>query len=417
MRALVNKITRFKAGNRPGPSLSAHFWVILLLVSLVFGSGGCGGWGFLFGSKAGSRVVVRPASGDSDRLLRNAHYLKLTGRPDLALKELEEAYQQEPHNLKVANALAQGYDEVGEVERAQKIYQEALARGGDNPVLSNNLCFSYYRAGNFKQAEACFRQTLARNPHNLAARNNLGMLLCRLGRQEEARRLWQEVETEAVAQSKVNQVLAALGMEGAKNYAATPPPAPPAPVAERAITGGQPEPKPRVAARPPTPAKPGASEEPLPVKSAAVKTPPPDEPESKVARNGAGGNAPLKTAAVAQKPKPLRRPPLTGEDLATTAIKVCNGNGVPNLAHQTRERLDDEGFWVAAIANYRDFGMEQTTIYYRPRGEKVARALKEKMFRQAKLEPDPSLAGKVDIQVVLGHDLVERQETLAHLVK
>lgn len=153
------------------------------------------------------------------------------------------------------------------------------------------------------------------------------------------------------------------------------------------------------------------------MKSAAVKTPPPDEPESKMARNGGGGNAPLKTAAVAQEPKPLKRPPPTGEDLATTAIKVCNGNGVRNMARQTRERLDDEGYWVAAIGNHRDFGMEQTTIYYRPRGEKVAWALKEKLFRQAKVEPNPSLAGKVDIQVILGHDLVERQETLAHLVK
>lgn len=227
---MLNQTAKITAGGRWRPRLRGQLGVTLLLAGLVLGAGGCAGWGARYGSEAGPRVVVRPASGDSDRLLRNAHYLKLTDRADLALKELEEAYQQEPHNLKVVNALAQGYDEVGEVERAQKIYQEALARSGDNPVLSNNLCFSYYWAGNYKKAEACFRQTLARNPHNPAARNNLGMLLCRLGRQE--------VGTEAVAQSKVNQVLAALGMEGAKNYAATPPPAPPAPVAERAMTGG-----------------------------------------------------------------------------------------------------------------------------------------------------------------------------------
>jgi len=37
------------------------------------------------------------------------------------------------------------------------------------------------------------------------------------------------------------------------------------------------------------------------------------------------------------------------------------------------------------------------------------------MFRQAKVEPDPTLKGKVDIQVILGHDLMERRETLARL--
>jgi len=415
MKALFNNLAGGKTGKRARPYLTAPFWVTLLLAGLVLGSGGCAGGGFRYSSEANSRVAVRPVSGDSERLLRNAHYLKLTGRADLALKELEEAYQQEPHNLKVANALAQGYDELGEVDRAQKIYQEALARSGDNPILSNNLCYSYYRAGNFVQAEACFRQTLARNPHNLAARNNLGMLLCRQGRQEEARRLWQEVEPEAVAQSKLNQVLASLGMEGAKNYAATPPPAAPAPVAERAISGGQADPQAQLAARPPTPVKPVAVEDPLPVKPVAVQIPPPDEPDSQKAQIKSGANIPVRTAAVGQEPKPLKRPPPTGEDLATTAIKVCNGNGVPNLAHETRERLDDEGFTVVAIANYRDFGVEQTTIHYRPRGEKVAWALKEKMFRQAKVEPDPTLKGKVDIQVILGHDLVVRQEILARL--
>lgn len=413
---MLNQTAKITAGGRWRPRLRAQLGVTLLLAGLVLGAGGCAGGWFRFGSEAGSRVVVRPASGDSERLLRNAHYLKLTGRADLALKELEEAYQQEPHNLKVVNALAQGYDEVGEAERAQKIYQEALARGPDNPVLNNNLCFSYYRAGNFKQAEACFRQTLARNPHNVAARNNLGLLLCRQGRQEEARRLWQEVEPEAVAQSKVNQVLAALGMEGAKTYATTPPSASPRPMAEGPKLGGQPDPKAQVAARPPTPVKPVAVKDQLPAKSVAVKTPPPVEQKASTPRTGSEANTPLKKAAAAQKPKPLRRPPPTGIDLATTAIKVCNGNGVRNLAHRMRERLDDEGYWVAAIGNHRDFGMEQTTIYYRARGEKVAWALKEKFFRQAKVEPDPTLAGKVDIQVILGHDLVERQDTLVHLV-
>lgn len=76
------------------------------------------------------------------------------------------------------------------------------------------------------------------------------------------------------------------------------------------------------------------------------------------------GVIPLSRRRAAQKPKPLRRPPPTGEDLATTAIKVCNVNRVRNLAHQPRELLDDEGYWVSAIANYWHFGMEQTTIYY-----------------------------------------------------
>jgi Tfp pilus assembly protein PilF len=162
---------------------------------------------------------IRPASGDTARLLRNAHYFKLMGQPQLALKELEEAHAQDPDNLKVVDTLAHCYEELGQFDHAQKLYQEALSRHGANPALNNNLCFSYYLSGRWEQAEACYRQVLARDPGNSAARNNLGLLYCRTGKPEEARRLWQEAEGKAAAEKKVNQALAALGMSVPTAYA------------------------------------------------------------------------------------------------------------------------------------------------------------------------------------------------------
>ena len=59
----------------------------------------------------GLRSAVRPKfrgeAEEAPRLLRTAHYYKLMGRPEVALKELEEAHRLAPGNLKVANALAQ----------------------------------------------------------------------------------------------------------------------------------------------------------------------------------------------------------------------------------------------------------------------------------------------------------------------
>jgi len=96
----------------------------------------------------------RWAAGDTSRMLRNAQYFKLMGQPELGIKELEEAHRLDPGNLKVADALAQYYDELGMGARAQQIYLEALALAPDSPALQNNLCFSYYQAGNWSQAEA-----------------------------------------------------------------------------------------------------------------------------------------------------------------------------------------------------------------------------------------------------------------------
>ena len=167
---------------------------------------------------------------------RNAHYYKLMGQPELGLKELELAHQQNPDNLHIVNFLAQNYEELGKFEAARQLYQEALTRHGSHPVMANNLCFSYYLEGRWQEAETCFRQTLARDPQNVAARNNLGLLYCRLGRQDEARRLWQEAEGVAAADGKVSQALAALGMPDRAVYARRPEPAPPAAKATQAPT-------------------------------------------------------------------------------------------------------------------------------------------------------------------------------------
>ncbi len=204
--------------------------VLALAGTLSYGAVGCSapfsGSGRLEETPGSYVANVRPSSGDISRLLRNVHYYKLMGQPELGLKELELAHQENPDNLKMINALAQGYEELGKFEEARQLYQEALARQGPHPVLANNLGFSYYLEGRWQEAETCYRQSLARDPQNVTARNNLGLLYCRVGRQEEARRLWQEAEGVAAADAKVTQAQAALGMPDRAVYARRPEPAP-----------------------------------------------------------------------------------------------------------------------------------------------------------------------------------------------
>ncbi len=186
----------------------------------------------------------------------------------MALKELEGAYQENPRNLRVLDIMARTYEELGEFDRAQKLYQQALALDSSNEALNNNLCFSYYLTGRYDKAETCFREALAKNPQNLTVRNNLGLLLCRLGRSEEALRLWQETEGASAAQKKMQQVMVALGQGEQRHYAQSVQPAPaPAPLASGSAplpgvtpdrtppmdaVPGAPVPQPRTAAAAPT---------------------------------------------------------------------------------------------------------------------------------------------------------------------
>jgi Flp pilus assembly protein TadD len=417
-----------------------------LLLALVALGAGCSSlnFGFLNFSrlkfwkteKTYSDVEVRPASGDTARLLRNAHYLSLMGRRELALKELEEAFQREPQNLKVANALARGYEEVGEWERAQQIYREALSRNGENPALHNNLCYSYYQAGNFKKAEACFRQALERDPQNVAARNNLGLLLARTGRREEARRLWQEAEGEVAAEKRLKDVAAFLagggsGRSPAVSVAAAAKPSgkpPEMAAAPREVRGTTPVPAPSEAR--PQVVKAAQTTSPAPDRDKAVRPPAPEvaapavPPSGKsaapdaVAKAGPAsppaGSAPLKTAA-AQAPREKRARPLSVKELVETNIRLENGNGFPHLARDTRDFLSVEGFNVVSIANYVDFGVEDTVIYYRPEAAKLAKVLGEKFFQTANLKVNEELPEGIKVRVIMGHDLLLKEDLLAKL--
>jgi Tfp pilus assembly protein PilF len=405
---------------------------------------------------------VKPVPGDTARLLRNAHYLKLMGRPDMALKELEAARQQDPQNLRVLDTLAQAYEEMGEFTLAQKIYQAALALDDSNQALNNNLCFSYYLTGQWEKAESCFRQALRKNPQNIAARNNLGLLLCRQGRQEEALRLWRDAEGEIAARKKMQQVMVALGPGIPSNYAQHPQAPAPMPVASAPAPKPAPpaaqarEPQ-KLAAKPAPPAlKPYMQI--APPAAARKVAPPPARVKTQAAKTGSASTSPKtiakpgpkslaaaqpqtksqpappkQTADTKKKPVPAAAPtplpkqlkprlaraaapvPVASEEPAKPAkmakatkirIELLNGSGAKNLARQTRTRISGEGFKVVSIGNYRDFGADQTVIYYRPEAEKAARDLSAKFFPKSRLEIGDKFAKNADLKVLLGKDLL-----------
>jgi cytochrome c-type biogenesis protein CcmH/NrfG len=425
-----------RRGHRPGTmqgllhsacSRSSRGYALAGLVVLAFvgawslGVVGCTapGSGYTRGEDTSGSFFanLRQSPGEASRLAQNAHYYKLMGQPELGLKELELAHQQNPDNLQIADLLAQNYEELGKFEAARQLYQEALTRRGSNPVMANNFCFSYYTEGRWQEAETCFRKTLARDPGNVAARNNLGLLYCRLGRRDEARRLWQETEGTAAADAKLGQALAALGLPDRAVYAQKSEPAPSA-----ARVTPAPTPKAAVAHLPaPVPAKVALAQPVAPKETAkplATKLSAPTpvalnvRPEQKAPKQAAAS----KQAVVAGTPgTATKAAPLTVAERVDTAIEVRNGTWTKNLAHETRSLLHQEGFTVAKIGNHIDFGATKTIIYYRPEAERVARAVGRTVFSGAELAPSVKLNQGMDIKVLLGSDLLENPQFIARL--
>jgi hypothetical protein len=54
---------------------------------------------------------------------------------------------------------------------------------------------------------------------------------------------------------------------------------------------------------------------------------------------------------------------------------------------------------------HRDFGVARTIIYYRPDSQHVASFLNRKFFPGAEVGPAPQLADRIDVKIILGHDL------------
>lgn len=231
--------------------------------------------------------TVRPPSSETARLLNNASILRSLGRSHLAVKELEEALRRDPGNLKVVDALAQCYEDLGDFPRAQALYEATLAKHPQHAALLNNLGFSYYQSGEWQKAESCFQEALRLDPANRQARNNLGLLLVRQGRQAEALALWREKEGEQVARELLAQAVATVG-EKAPMQTARRPESPPAPVAVPAA----PAPATAPSSAPAVPPAPVAPPQPQVQPPAAAPRPPEVSPPS--------ASPPVKEAQAAQ---------------------------------------------------------------------------------------------------------------------
>ena len=98
-----------------------------------------------------ARGVALPPAMDSARLLSNAHYYQLMGRPEIALKELQQAHEVDPADLKVVEALARMYQEQGQfqpVSGAVPGDPETLWR---KPGLAQQLVLLLLSSGRLRQ--------------------------------------------------------------------------------------------------------------------------------------------------------------------------------------------------------------------------------------------------------------------------
>lgn len=115
--------------------------------------------------------------------LHYAEFLRLVGRRDEALAELDRCDPDDPFVLGRKGAVLL---ESARPDEAVPFLLAALDREPDNPNTWNNLGLARLRTGDLDGAVAAFRRSLAIDDRQLPALRNLALALRRAGREDEA---------------------------------------------------------------------------------------------------------------------------------------------------------------------------------------------------------------------------------------
>ena len=394
-----------------------------------------------------------------------AQYYDELGLGARAQQVYQETLPLSPDNPALQNNLCFSYYQGGDWSQAETCFRKTLARQPNNQAARNNLGLVLCRQG--RRAEA--RRLWQEAEGEAIATQRLAEALAALGMAGEIPYA-QATRPRSQAQS-ISQASPAGGSYGADpvTAAAGPPPSPGASpaVSPKIETAGRAPALPLAVAAAEVPATPelpqiapdsGSREMAAPpmVEDRVLPVPPrshqpapglvaenrparPVSPRRETAAAPPPLSPPLETATPArpvsstpqpvlarrpdpqiaaprtslEKPQAKPRAPITAGELMETSIAILNGNGIHNLAHDTRSRLSLEGYNVVAINNFRDFGVDRTVIYYRPDSEHVATILNQQFFPGAAREPSSRLADSIDVQVILGHDLGPRYQAEA----
>lgn len=110
------------------------------------------------------------------------------------------------------------YIKVHRFDAAEKLIKATLADHGHNAVLYNLLGVIYYKQSMFNEALVEFENALKQNSEYVEAALNLASVLCDLSRYDEARKVFQNIESQLNLYNRVpNLFLGRLANQHSKN--------------------------------------------------------------------------------------------------------------------------------------------------------------------------------------------------------
>jgi Tfp pilus assembly protein PilF len=197
-----------------------HGYMVLMLVTgLAAPAGCCMRWQCFSPQMFIQAPPASKAHLDGDLTPAQAAQLCLAAGEDLekrgftaeAIRQLENARQNDPTARGVSRHLAVLYDLQGEATRSEAEYRRAVEEQPTNAELLNDFGYFHYRHNHVQQAENWLRTALRVDASCARAWVNLGQVLACQGRCDESYRAFAQVVRPAEAYSNVGVLLAKHG--------------------------------------------------------------------------------------------------------------------------------------------------------------------------------------------------------------
>jgi tetratricopeptide (TPR) repeat protein len=312
---------------------------------------------------APDRAASAAAAAAADFSYLQGRSLYLAHRRAEAIAAYEAALRLDATHVGARNGLAVAYAEQREFAPAIAIWRAltdgATLASGDTAYLFANLGYAYMLDGDLEAARVALEKACLLDPLNGRAWQYLGETLVKLGQDERGRAMLRQADALRSHDFRADYAAADHGQR--------------LPAIERALSrDAQPD-----------------------REWAVVEVTRRDDGILELRRVPASGPA----AHPAPVPVTLSAPAAPGVVL----LEISNGNGRQGLARRLARQLRDPGIRVVRLTNETGFDVRATRIEYRPAFRADAERLALRIGAGTPVEAGAQ--GRVDVRVVIGHDM------------
>lgn len=344
-------------------------------------------------NKAGQPVNIKPvmevrhALGSADALYQLGRYYQARVNYVEAIAAYEKVLEADPGHVEAHNGLGVAHCLQDRHELALQYFRKAIGMAPLAAHLHNNLGYAHLVHGQQAEAVSAFERALLLEPQNRRARRNLAAVYKKMGLRDKAAALTMRGSESAVVAPVAPVTVPASGTPAGTASAAVSAMPPPA-----AVAAGEKQKLSCSAGVQLVQVTPGVFEFRMTETEVVAAIPP--------------GKVIGRTAV------PQNSGKFSGQGIR---IEVSNGNGVPRMAQQVSDFLQQNGFARARLTDRQPYQQVLTEIHYRPGHSGVAEEISRLMPAGVPMVESYDLRRDIHVRVMLGRDAARQVGQVAYL--